>query len=227
MAALHSMVHRMVALPLNVTRYATEKNRIIEIGLINGYSINTVQNIIKKHEKKKRQLESSVLFENADDANTKRIVMPYLDHTNKQFSRLYRDNGYQMVNTNVYTMQKSIGSAKDKIPSLLKSGIYEVGCQEGCPYKYYGLSQRNPTIRYGEHKYCIEKNDHRSGVAKHMDEYKHKTDLSNVKLVQPVNGRNYGVFECYEKVHIVKNRRERPLMNQNDGSVNSVLFNLI
>lgn len=98
-----------------------------------------------------------------------------------------------MVNANVYTMQKSFGSAKDKIPSLLKSGIYEVDCQEGCHYKYYGLSQRNPTIRYGEHKYCIEKNDHRSGVAKHMDEYNY-----NVKLVQPVNGRNYSVFECYE-----------------------------
>lgn len=227
MAALHSMAHRMVSLPLNSTRYDVERNRIVEIGRINGYPDNTVHNIISKHETKKRRLESSVLFSSAEKDETQRIVMPYLNHTNKEFSRLYRDNGFQMVNKNVYSVQKLIGSAKDKIPNLLKLGIYEIGCRKGCPYKYYGKSERNPTVRYDEHDYCVKKNDHKSAVAKHMNEYKHVTDISNVELIQPVSGRNTSAFDCYEKIQIIKNRRVTPLMNQNDGNVNSILFDLI
>ncbi len=227
MAAMHSMAHRMVSLPLNSTRYTAETDKIVEIGRINGYPESTVRNIIAKHETKKRLLESSILFENVEEMETKRIVMPYLSHTNKQLSRMYRDNGFQMVNENVYSVQKLIGNAKDKIPDMLRSGIYEIGCQISCPFRYVGKSERNPTLRYNEHDYCVKKNDHKSAVAKHMNEFEHETDISNVELVMPVSGRNTSVFDCYEKIQIIKSRRIGPLMNQNDGSVNSILFDLV
>jgi len=120
-----------------------------------------------------------------------------------------------------------IGSAKDKIPDMLKSGIYEIGCQDDCPFKYYGKSERNPTVRYEEHDYCVSKEDKKSAVARHLIENSHVTDISKVKLIQPVSGRNTCVFDCYEKIHIIRNRRCKQLMNQNDGNVNSILFDLI
>lgn len=54
---------------------------------------------------------------------------------------------------------------------------------------YYGKTERNPTIRYDEHEYAVEKNDYRSGVARHLNENEHETDISKVKLVQPESAR--------------------------------------
>ena len=42
MAAIHSMAHRMVSIPLDPTRYNAERNDFMEIGKINGYLYRTV-----------------------------------------------------------------------------------------------------------------------------------------------------------------------------------------
>lgn len=133
MAALHSMAHRMISIPLSSERYEIEKDRIIEIGRINGYS-STVINIIKKHELKKQLSDSSTLFSPTKKDETNGIVLPYLHQSTSRLARIYHDNGYQAVNTNNYSLQKLIGNAKDKIPNLLKSGIYEIECQDDVPY---------------------------------------------------------------------------------------------
>lgn len=105
MAALRSMPHRMVSMLLSSERYDVEKNRIIDIGRINGYPSSTVNNIVKRHELKKQRLESSVLFAKTKD-DTKRIVIPYLQHTSNELSRKF---GFQAVNKNVYSLQNLIG----------------------------------------------------------------------------------------------------------------------
>lgn len=88
---------------------------------------------------------------------------------------------------------------KDQIEPLLKSGIYEVGCQPGCDFKYLGMTQRNPTIRFGEHEYSISKNDPKNGVAGHVNKFNHSTDMSNVRLVEQVFSRDKRVFQCATK----------------------------
>lgn len=226
MAAFHSMAHRMVEMPLNKERYEAEKRRIIDIGLINGYANNTIENIIKKHEKKKFLRDASTLF-NSTKEETKRVVLPYAHTTTNLLSKMYSENGLQAVNQNIYPMQRLIGTAKDKIPKLLQSGIYSIECQKNCDYIYYGKSERNPEIRYAEHIYCYDTLDKRSAVARHLIENKHKTDFSKVKLVQPVSGRNTMAYDCYEKIQIMKNGRTKKLMNLNSGNIESPLFNLI
>lgn len=62
MAALHSMAHRMLTLPLSSERYDIERNHIIDIGRVNGSNNSTVDNIIKKHEIKKQRMESSISY---------------------------------------------------------------------------------------------------------------------------------------------------------------------
>lgn len=103
--------------------------------------------------------------------------------------------------------------------------IFQIVCQE--PFKYYGMTRRNPTVRYDEHDYCVVKGDKKCAVAKHIIENEHSTNISNVKLVQPVSGRNTCAFECYEKIHIIKNCRSKQLMNLNKGNVQSMLLDLV
>lgn len=226
MAAFHSMAHRMVSMPLNDVRYETENRRIMDIGKINGYSSTTINNIINKHEIKKRLRDASTLLDTTKE-EIERVVLPYAHTTTNSLSKVYRRNDMQAVNQNIYPMQKLLGTAKDKIPKLQKSGVYSIDCQQNCDFKYYGVSERNATVRYLEHEKCYFKKDKRSAVARHLIDNKHVTDLSNVKLVQPVSGRNTTVFECYEKIQIIKNGRTKNLMNLNNGNIDSPLFNLI
>lgn len=199
----------------------------MEIGRINGYNKSTVDNIIKRHEIKKQRLEASSLFiHTKEDEETKRVVIPYVHQSNVQMSRLYRECDIQAVNRNENSVQKLIGSTKDKIPDLLKSGVYEIGCLN-CDAAYYGKTERNPTIRYDEHDYCIIKNDCKSAVAKHMIQNNHATNISKVKLIQPISGRNTSAFECYEKIQIIQHRRLKELMNVNDGNIQSKLFDIV
>ena len=189
MSAIHCMAHRMVSIPLDPTRYNAERNYIIEIGRINGYPHRTVNNIIRRHELRKQQLNASVLFASKIE-DIKRIVLPYMQPTTDLLSRLYRNFDFQTVNSNPHSLQKLLGSAKDGIPDLLKSGIYEISCQDGCDFAYYGKTERNLVVRYSEHENCFAKNNTRSAVAKHLIENNHATDLTKMKLLQSVSGRN-------------------------------------
>lgn len=226
MAVFHSMAHRLVSIPLNSVRYEIETEKILEIGRINGYPSTTIKHIIRKHEIKKEHLEVSILFNEVKE-ETNRVVIPYAQASTNELAYMYRKYGQQAVNNNIYSLQKLIGGTKDKIPDLLKSGIYELECEPPCDFIYNGMSERNPTVRYGEHEQSFNKKDTKSAVARHLIQNNHKTDISRLKLVRPVSGRNTTAFECWEKIHIVKNRRTKNLMNLNDGNINSILFNLI
>jgi hypothetical protein len=227
MAAFNAMDYRLVSIPLSISRYNVEREYIIALGKINGYARNYIDDIIRKHERKHHLLELSTLFQSNDNNETKRVCFPYFQNVTNQLASIYSDIGLEMVHRNDYTLHKYLGSAKDRIPDLLKSGIYEIECQDGCNFAYYGMTERNPVVRFGEHMDCVRRSDCRSGVARHLVEYGHTIDVSKLKLIQPVNSRNTRVFECYEKLHIVKNRKCRELMNLNDGNVNSILFDLV
>lgn len=140
--------------------------------------------------------------------------------TNKQLIKIYRDCEYEMVNRNNYALQDLLGSAREKIPDLLKSGVYMVSCQSGCDHIYLGETERNLTVRFNEHLNNIESKDVRNGIARHMNEIGHITDISKVSLIEHVRSRSTRVFECVEKVHINENS-DKNLMNLNYGQITS------
>lgn len=78
----------MISIPLSSERYDLEKKRIIDTGRINGYPSSNVNNIIKRHELKKQRLELSSLFVNTKKDHPKRVVLPYLQNTSEQLSRI-------------------------------------------------------------------------------------------------------------------------------------------
>lgn len=168
MAAFHSMAKRMVSMPLSSDRYDKERNFIIETGRINGYERKTIENIIKVHERRNQQAESSVLFLNQNREDKKRIVVPFDPIVGRKLSGVYRELGYEMVTCKDYSLQNKLKSTKNDIPPILCSAIYEIRCQDGCLFIYNGMTQRNPTVRFEEHLDAIIKSDFRSSAAKHM-----------------------------------------------------------
>ena len=81
-----------------------------------------------------------------------------------------------------------LGSNKDSILTLKKSGIYGISYQSGCDTVYYGKTIRNIETRFTEHMYRFQcMNSDKSGVAKHMIENQHTIDIANIKLIQHKN----------------------------------------
>lgn len=62
MAAFHSMAHRLVSFPLQADTYERERLTIMEIGRVNGYKAESIDRIIRKHERKKQLLEYSTFY---------------------------------------------------------------------------------------------------------------------------------------------------------------------
>ena len=53
MAAFHSMINRLLSLPLSNEDYYAERNTIKHIAITNGYKETIINSILKKHKKRK------------------------------------------------------------------------------------------------------------------------------------------------------------------------------
>lgn len=83
-AAFHSMAHRLCMFPLSIEHYKNEYDYIKSVAIVNGYSIAMVDNIIKKHAKKAKLLNSTTLISSVDNSNKTKVSMSYVPQiTNK------------------------------------------------------------------------------------------------------------------------------------------------
>lgn len=153
MAAFHSMTHRLVKFPLSAKAYEKERLTILEIGRSNGYKMEAIDKIIRKHERKKQLLEYSTFYglkKDRDDEEPIKISFPYYPKVTRALKPVYRNNKLEIVHRSSNSLRQHLGSLKDKIPELHKSGIYQIDCEEGCTYRYVG-PLRKPVTRFNEH----------------------------------------------------------------------------
>lgn len=225
MAVFHSMIHRLLNIPMSLINYEKELTYIHHLARVNGYESKEISNIVKKHLEKQRRSNMSTFFNVPKDEKTsRRIGLPYYPAVTKVLAPMFRKHDLEIVPKSGNTLRSILGSNKDSIPMLKKSGIYEVSCQSGCDAVYYGKTIRNIEKRFNEHMYQFKNgNSEKSGVAKHLIENGHKIDISNIKLVQEVNENRH--IEIFETIHIRKNKHKN-LMNADMGNVQSTLMNI-
>lgn len=99
MAAYHSMSHRMVNLPLKEEAYMKERETILRIGQKNGYKRNSIDRIIRKHERKKELLNYSTFYGLSKEENTevKRLSMEYCPEVTSVLKPIYRKSNLEIV----------------------------------------------------------------------------------------------------------------------------------
>lgn len=225
MAAFHAMIHRLLKIPMSSTNYEKELAYIHHLARVNGYDNKEISNIVKKHLEKQRLSNMSTFFNVPKDEKTsRRIGLPYYPTVTKALAPVFRKHDLEIVPKSGNTLRSILGSNKDSIPMLKRSGIYEVSCQSDCDALYYGKTIRNIEKRFYEHMYQFKNgNSEKSSVAKHLIENGHKIDISNIKLVQEVNENRH--IEIFETIHIRKNKHKN-LMNGDMGNVQSTLMNI-
>lgn len=222
LAAYHTMAHFMTNLPLTPENFAKESEKIIEIGKINGYNAHTIKNIINKHVRKKDLQGMSTFYNETTKEPTKRIGIRYFPNVTKKLRPVYHEHDLQLVHSNNGSLKQLMRSAKDKLPTLSKSGVYKIVCNV-CLREYYGKTIRSVEIRANEHF----KSTHwktKTAVGKHLSiNPSHTSDIRNVSLVQEV--QHTWKIECYESIHIYKNKHKN-LINEDLGTMKSPLLNL-
>ena len=111
---------------------------------VKSYKRIEIDKTFKKHIEKKRRSQMSTFFDVPKDEKLfKRIAMPY-----SQMSLKF-DNIFSPKSTKNF--KSLLGSNKDDILMLKKSGIHEEQCQNGCDAVYYEKTIRNVEKRFKEH----------------------------------------------------------------------------
>lgn len=226
-AALHSMAHRLVNLPLSVSSFKNEYDYILDVARVNGYSKALIDSIVKKHSDKLVQNEVSTLFRQSMSdtlSEFKREVFHYVPGIMNKLKNCLKMHKMIPVYTNSHKLKYIFSSTKDGIDDGQKSGIYAIECGV-CRRRYIGQTKRSLSTRYKEHCACAKNGKHRqSAFADHVLNVNHGVSENehSVKLIRSVNQCHR--LDAYESYFIEK---EKEALNAEDGVIKSTLFALI
>lgn len=221
MAAYHSMAHFMFSLPLTDEKIRIETEKILEIGEVNGFPRESVKNIINKHKAKKCLTNISTFYSEPPDGAPKRIGIRYFPEVTKMLRPVYSRMGMELVHRNEGSLVNLVGTTKDVILPLHKSGIYRIQCS-CCGRLYFGLTIRKLFVRFNEHIKSANWKQ-KSAVGKHIFSTSHEVNISELKLMKPV--RQMWKIEYHEAIYIHKHKHEN-LLNVDDGNIQSPLLHL-
>lgn len=220
-AAFHSMIHRLINIPMDRVDYDTELAHIKNIALLNGYPESFVNKILKRHIQTK--LISNLTSLEPERKQLRRISVPFYPQITNILSKTLRKHEIQLVPVSSTTLKNSICNYKDKIDDLHQSGIYIERCND-CEFIYIGQTRRRLIDRHKQHKNHTTKGSiHLSAVAQHMIVHNHSFDETNFEKLKTVNKTS--LLDAYESMYIATSTNN--LMNREDAPINSRLYTLI
>jgi len=229
-AAFHSSVYRLCRLPLSVTDFKAEYDRIVNIANTNGFDQTLIDKLVQKHSNNIKKYRLSTLFEQNKALKSEKqqiVSMQYFPEVSNKLTNCFDKNNMKLVFCSSNKLSSALGSTKDPLPIREQSGVYEISCSD-CDKKYIGQTRRALHTRVKEHIRSIKNRDIQKAIPAHMfdpdNTHAHKlTSLEeNVKLLKPIN--NSRKLDAYESFYIYKTKN---LMNLENGPIDSPLFKLI
>lgn len=219
-AAFHSMVYRLLNIPMSDRNYNNEKDYIYNVAKINGYSCAFVDNVFQHQTRLRHTRQRTTLSTNREPH--KIISLPFFPKVTNPLSTVLHKYNISVVTRNQDTLKNKLCNYKDKQTPLTTSGIYEISCND-CDLTYVGQSKRSITERLKEHVSAISHgHSFKSSVAEHMIEENHQMNVSESKRLKFV--RESFKLDAWESLFI--NTATSELMNREPAPIFSYLFNL-
>ena len=182
MAAFHSMLHRLISIPLDTQNFKYELNIITKIAENNGYNKNIIHDLLHKKQKKVlyKQLYNSSPIPEKDKIIYRKLK--YVKNTSNSLSIELKKFNIITGLYNSYNLRNCLINNKivDREP-FSHSGIYQINC-ESCNFIYIGQTRRNFNIRFKEHMSSFKNNKTNSNVAKHLNDFGHTCTISNLNI---------------------------------------------
>lgn len=221
-AAINSMIRRMLKLPLSEENRKKEKSKIIKIAESNNFESQDVLRLISLQEYKEK-IKNVTTLKQINEEHKNYSPFPYHPNFNTAFKKIFKKYGCELVPINKCNLRSRFhGDLKDPIKDDDCGGIYELTCLD-CEKSYIGQTRRNIKVRGVEHRRNVSKGEvEKSAVAKHSWEEQHRVDF-NPKLIKKVTNKRD--LNAVEKIEIYKKREH--LFNIDYEGVDNFLFNLI
>lgn len=200
LAAFHSMLNRLINIPMNKKNFKKELETIRTIAKNNGYSIDLVDKLLSK------KLKNIVISKLYPTDKTKPVVntwrrIPYVGPISDNLGKILRSFNVAPAYFNNRTIGKTLLNNKiiDKRDPITCSGVYQITCSD-CPAIYVGKSKREVKKRFSEHVSYAKYNKHASGLASHLINNNHTCNINNLKLLHRLEGGP--ILDRYEVIEI-------------------------
>lgn len=195
LAAYHSLVHRLLTIPLSPSDYKTEVTAIKTIAQNNGYSPNLINKMIHK---KQKQLITNMIYPNIKDTHNKKFVsIPYIGNLSQKIAKLIKTDNTQISFHTLHNTGKTLINTKTPIPEDEKCGIYKLKCDD-CNTVYIGQTGRSLKQRTTEHLRAQKTQDHSSNFADHLLECGHNFTGKATLLHQHHKSHKLNILETLE-----------------------------
>lgn len=221
LAAFHSFINRLMTIPLNKANYQKELKIIYQIASANGYTLDTINNIIKK--KQSVQINKQLYAVPPEKQTKYKSSITYFGPPSERIAKILKSHNVNVAfKTN--NSLRSICNGKDKLSNIKKSGVYELQCSD-CNAKYVGQTGRSFDIRYKEHIAAFRNNKpEKSHFAKHLLDSGHNTGHSHKILHICNKGFKLNLLEQLE---IIKNTNQTfELLNEQINVSKSTLLEI-
>jgi hypothetical protein len=202
-AAILSMIHRLISLPLLPEAIAKETSIIKRIAELNNIQID-VDRLIRK--KRIARTLDSTTHHTREKPKTRWIRTPFLGRLSGKLARIFKTYNLRPAYYSINRMRDIFPTAKDPTPLTDKSGVYKLQCSS-CPTVYIGQTGRKLKDRVAEHeKAFLNKTPERSNFAAHLIDSDHSfSKTTGTRLLHSVGrGRR---LTALEEVEIIKHKK--------------------
>ena len=218
-ASFHSMLHRLLTVPLQTINFNKELNIIKQIAVNNGYNPNIIDKLLKQ---KLYKTATQMIFPTSIDRTNNYKTLTYVGQTSYKIGNFLKKLNVKIAFKTNNTLSKNIKNNKSKTNITDQSGVYQLTCAN-CPKTYIGQTGRIFSKRIKEHysSFINKKSD--SHYANHLLEENH--DFNNqIKILHIENKGNR--LNLLESLEINKLKHNNNLLNSQIDLNNSPLLNL-
>jgi hypothetical protein len=194
----------------------SEKQKIIDIGINNGYSKKCLENLYMKMEMQHLRNNSFTLqpMEKKKKEKKKNLIFTKTRFMNPSYKKLLRSHNLQIVEkpgpklNSFFNKHKKLNHRED----ILSSGIYKIQCSD-CPKFYIGQTCRSIQTRASEHldavnmggrlyrknwsDICNNPKNQLNGFTKHIIDDGHSSEWSQVEVIKKVPSHTLDLEETF------------------------------
>ena len=118
-----------------------------------------------------------------NETTSKYISVPYIRGTSERVARIFKPHGIKIGHKPTNTIKTQLFNAKDKRPTLEKTGaIYKIKCSN-CNIEYIGETGGELSKRIHEHKNAVQRKDPLSAIYNHINTTGHQMDWDGTTII--------------------------------------------
>ena len=204
-AVFHFLFNRIYNIPLSEQLFNEEVNKIVNLGLRNGYNINWIQNLYNR-----QYYNNNIIKIIYPHSSTKPrfVTIQYNTEHVQVLSPILKNHGMQLAYRSNHNLKSSLMNNKIKPPDLAKSGVYKINC-DICNKIYIGQSGRKISDRLKEHI-----KDKNSPMGIHLADTGHTINNNNIQLLHHVHKSQK--MNLLEEMEIQRHKLTQPDLLLND-----------